>query len=236
MYGYIYKTTNLINEAIYIGRHKAEKFEPEKYIGSGTVFRRALEKYGIENFKCELLDTAETKEELNDKERYWIAKYKKDCPERMYNITIGGDAITEGLRKLRKDEEIKFVLLEEVPNYIEEGWILCALETKKKYRKIARKKWKEKHPDKVRESKLNYMRNHPEKNKDAQVRYLANEENRKKHNELVKANYHKNKEVQQQYYREYNKDPEHKAKHREAQRKWYEKQKLKKQLEKENRN
>jgi hypothetical protein len=39
----------------------------------------------------------------------------------MYNITIGGDAITEGLRKIRKDEEIKFVLLEEVPNYVEEG-------------------------------------------------------------------------------------------------------------------
>lgn len=235
MYGYIYKTTNLINEAIYIGRHKAEKFEPEKYIGSGTVFRRALEKYGIENFKCELLDTAETKEELNDKERYWIAKYKKECPERMYNITIGGDAITEGLRKLRKDEEIKFVLLEEVPNYIEEGWILCALETKKKHRKIAHKKWKEKHPDRVRESKLKYMKSRPEKNKEAQARYLANEENRKKHNELVKANYHKNKEAQQQYYREYNKDPEHRAKHIEAQRRWREKQKLKKQLEKENR-
>lgn len=225
MYGYIYKTTNLINEAIYIGRHKAEKFEPEKYIGSGTVFRRALEKYGIENFKCELLDTAETKEELNDKERYWIAKYKKECPERMYNITIGGDAITEGLRKVRKEEEIKFVLLEEVPKYIEEGWILCAVETKKKNRKIAHKKWKEKHPDRAREANLKCMRNRPEKNKEAQARYLANEENRKKHNELVKANYHKNKEARQEYYKNYFQDPEKKAKHAEAVRKYRQKKK-----------
>lgn len=70
MYGYIYKTTNLVNGMIYIGRHMAEAFELEKYIGSGTVLKRAINKYGIENFKCELIETAETKDELNRKERY----------------------------------------------------------------------------------------------------------------------------------------------------------------------
>lgn len=46
MYGYIYKTTNLLNGKIYVGQHKAEKFEPDKYLGSGTIFLEALQKYG----------------------------------------------------------------------------------------------------------------------------------------------------------------------------------------------
>ena len=33
MYGYVYKTTNLVNHKIYIGQHKSNKFEPDKYIG-----------------------------------------------------------------------------------------------------------------------------------------------------------------------------------------------------------
>jgi hypothetical protein len=70
MYGYIYKTTNLINGKIYIGRHKATQFEPHKYIGSGAILKSAIEKYGFENFKCELLDIADDKESLNEKEIY----------------------------------------------------------------------------------------------------------------------------------------------------------------------
>ena len=34
MYGYIYKTTNLVNGKIYVGQHKGEF--TEDYIGSGT--------------------------------------------------------------------------------------------------------------------------------------------------------------------------------------------------------
>ena len=47
MFGYIYKTTNLINNKIYIGQHKSEKFEPNKYIGSGVVLLKAINKYGF---------------------------------------------------------------------------------------------------------------------------------------------------------------------------------------------
>lgn len=35
MYGYIYKTTNLINGKIYIGQKKSEKFLGINYLGSG---------------------------------------------------------------------------------------------------------------------------------------------------------------------------------------------------------
>lgn len=39
MYGYIYKTTNLINGKIYIGQHKANKFLGQSYLGSGKRFK-----------------------------------------------------------------------------------------------------------------------------------------------------------------------------------------------------
>ena len=52
-YGYIYLTTNLINNKIYIGQHKG-KFNA-RYLGSGLHIKRSIKKYNRENFKVELL-------------------------------------------------------------------------------------------------------------------------------------------------------------------------------------
>lgn len=54
MYGYIYKTTNLINGKIYVGQHKG-KFD-RGYVGSGKILKLALTKYGKQNFLTELID------------------------------------------------------------------------------------------------------------------------------------------------------------------------------------
>lgn len=56
MYYYIYQITNLINNKIYVGKHKSKK-DPfnNGYFGSGTQIKNAIEKYGIENFKKEVL-------------------------------------------------------------------------------------------------------------------------------------------------------------------------------------
>lgn len=70
MYGYIYKTINLINNKIYVGQHKCNVFEPDVYIGSGTLLRRAIQKYGTENFKNELLCECFSQQELDDQEIY----------------------------------------------------------------------------------------------------------------------------------------------------------------------
>ena len=43
MFGYIYKTTNLINGKIYIGQHKSEVFD-NSYYGSGKLIGRAITK------------------------------------------------------------------------------------------------------------------------------------------------------------------------------------------------
>lgn len=53
-YGYIYITENLVNNKKYIGLHKSAEFD-RKYIGSGTLLRKAINKYGIENFSCKVL-------------------------------------------------------------------------------------------------------------------------------------------------------------------------------------
>lgn len=57
MYGYIYKTTNLINGKIYVGQHKFSKDNIDRsYIGSGIHLKHAVEYYGKDNFKCEILE------------------------------------------------------------------------------------------------------------------------------------------------------------------------------------
>ena len=90
MYGYIYKTTNLVNNKIYIGQHKASTFEPQKYIGSGVILDNAIKKYGLENFKNELICICYSKEELDAKEVYYINLYNSTNRLIGYNIQTGG--------------------------------------------------------------------------------------------------------------------------------------------------
>lgn len=91
MYGYIYLTTNLINNRKYIGQHKSDVFT-ENYKGSGMILRQALEKYGWDNFKVELLEECSSKEELDLRERYWIKEYDAVYSSEFYNIAFGGNS------------------------------------------------------------------------------------------------------------------------------------------------
>ena len=91
MYGYIYKTTNLINGKIYIGQKKSNKFLAEKYLGSGKRLREAIEKYGRENFKVELIEWIEFFELMDAREIYWISYYNATNKDIGYNISEGGN-------------------------------------------------------------------------------------------------------------------------------------------------
>lgn len=91
MYGYIYKTTNLINGKIYIGKHKASEFNPN-YKGSGTAYlSNAFKKYGWENFKVEFLIPCFSLEELNTEERFLIEWFNSRDRSIGYNRAEGGD-------------------------------------------------------------------------------------------------------------------------------------------------
>jgi group I intron endonuclease len=81
----IYKTTNLINGKFYVG--KDERNKPD-YLGSGINLQRAIKKYGKENFIKETLEVCSTREELIEREKYWITETK--AQELGYNIADGG--------------------------------------------------------------------------------------------------------------------------------------------------
>jgi hypothetical protein len=61
----IYKTTNLLNNKIYIGQ---DKFNNPKYLGSGKLLNISIKKHGIQNFKKEILEECNSKKELNERE------------------------------------------------------------------------------------------------------------------------------------------------------------------------
>ena len=103
MYGYIYITTNLINNKKYIGQKKSSYFLKEEYLGSGKYLKRAVEKYGCENFKVELIEECNSKEELDEREKFWINKHNAVYSDEYYNLAFGGHSvqivITEEHRK-----------------------------------------------------------------------------------------------------------------------------------------
>ena len=90
MVGYIYMTTNLINNMRYIGKHKSTQLQLNRYLGSGARIVQAIKEYGRKNFVCEVLEVCDTIEQLNAQERVWIAKYNATERNDFYNIAEGG--------------------------------------------------------------------------------------------------------------------------------------------------
>lgn len=90
MYGYIYKTINLLNGMIYIGQKKSPKFLGNAYLGSGKLLRKAVKKYGHDNFRVELLESIESQEDMDTQEIFWIQYYNATDHNVGYNISEGG--------------------------------------------------------------------------------------------------------------------------------------------------
>lgn len=70
-YHFIYKTTNLINGKYYIGMHSTNELN-DGYIGSGKYLWYSIRKYGIENFKCEILEFLPDRTALANREKELI--------------------------------------------------------------------------------------------------------------------------------------------------------------------
>lgn len=90
----VYKITNMVNRKVYIGqtikslgsrwsKHKSNLKAP-------TAINSAIHKYGAENFTIEQIDVALTRDELDEKEIYWISFYSSTDKEIGYNIKAGG--------------------------------------------------------------------------------------------------------------------------------------------------
>lgn len=119
-YGYIYKTTNLINGKYYIGMHRARKPGQQDlfYLGSGTALKLAIKKYGKENFKQEIISWHKTRKELEKVEISIIKECREKANDNIYNISDGGDGVDPKIasinmkarwNKMDKAERSKFV-------------------------------------------------------------------------------------------------------------------------------
>ena len=97
----IYMHTNKINGKVYIGQTSRSVNERWRKNGEGyvnnTLFYRAIQKYGWDNFEHEILYTGLTKEEADKKEIEMISFYDSNNPEKGYNLTNGGKG-TNGYR------------------------------------------------------------------------------------------------------------------------------------------
>ena len=91
----IYRITNCINGKTYIGQHKYKETPYDSYMGSGKHLRRAQKKYGIENFKKDILVFCIIDKKLIDMmEKEYIALERKCNTNGCYNIADGGEGRT----------------------------------------------------------------------------------------------------------------------------------------------
>jgi len=88
MFYTIYKITNLIDGKIYIGKHQTKDLN-DGYMGSGKHLKSAQTKYGIDNFKKEILFQFDNEDEMNAKEAELVTEEFASSSTN-YNICPGG--------------------------------------------------------------------------------------------------------------------------------------------------
>jgi len=86
----IYKTTNLVNNKIYVGKSTGTRKDDKYYFGSGLYVKRAIQKYGMANFKRDTLEECSSNN-VDQRETHWINKLDARNPKVGYNIAPGGE-------------------------------------------------------------------------------------------------------------------------------------------------
>lgn len=87
-YHFTYKTTNLINKRYYLGMHSTNNLNDD-YIGSGKRLWYEIRKYGKENFKIEILNYYNSREELINAEKVLITEGDLNSSNCL-NLKLGG--------------------------------------------------------------------------------------------------------------------------------------------------
>lgn len=110
-YGRIYIIKNTVSDKVYVGQTKVSlKLRFQNHLsaarnGKDYIIGKAIRKYGEDKFYIELLEEC-TVEELNEREKYWIAFFNSTDNRFGYNISIGGNVIRT-TKELDKDMVIK---------------------------------------------------------------------------------------------------------------------------------
>lgn len=90
-YGFIYITTNMVNGMRYLGQKKFDEHGTWKnYLGSGVYFNNAVQKYGKENFKRNIIHICYSANELNKAEYDLSVFFNVIEDKSWYNLCYGG--------------------------------------------------------------------------------------------------------------------------------------------------
>tara|TARA_R110002126_G_C10384441_1_gene494488 strand:+ start:291 stop:1109 length:819 start_codon:yes stop_codon:yes gene_type:complete len=113
MKGFIYITTNNISGRRYIGKKyyvysNGKVSNWKSYFGSSKTLKEDIEHFGVENFSREIIDEAETKEELALLEKHYIDEANAVFNEGYYNLSNNVDKFftsAEGIERGLKTRE-----------------------------------------------------------------------------------------------------------------------------------
>jgi len=131
----IYRISNKINNKFYIGYHKTKNINDE-YYGSGHLIKKAIKKYGIENFAKEILFIYTNEKEAFLKEKELVTKEVINSGL-CYNLNVGGHGGFEAIRRQGKNNsclnrkiihnpetnQTKKVLEKDINNFLNSGWV-----------------------------------------------------------------------------------------------------------------
>ena len=90
IYYIIYKTTNIVNGFEYIGQHSTANLT-DGYLGSGLRLKNAINQYGKESFKKEILYIFDNFDQMNQKEIELVNESYINRSD-TYNIVLGGNS------------------------------------------------------------------------------------------------------------------------------------------------
>ncbi len=113
---WIYKITNIQNNKIYIGQTiRPVQERINRHFNDAlnniidTHFARAIRKWGKHNFIYEIIDTAETQEELNIKEQKYIRLFQATDSDYGYNETDAINKCGGNTYQSKTEEEMKII-------------------------------------------------------------------------------------------------------------------------------
>lgn len=141
----IYVVTNLVNGKKYVGRTRCDN---DNYYGSGDLVKKAIRKYGKENFSKVYVDSTLGSNEANKLEVEWILKEDSLIPNG-YNLLLHGYGgnMSESQKKIIK-QGVK-------AQWDDPNSIFNSKEYRKRLSDAAQNRiWSDETKEKIRQSKL----------------------------------------------------------------------------------
>ena len=111
---HLYKITNIVTGEYYIGKHNG--WTQNGYWGSGNRIQRLIKKYGIKNFKYNILVISDV-DYIFQLEKKYITPEMVDLDEKCLNLTIGGKGVgymSEDIKQKLRESRAKQIMSSEM--------------------------------------------------------------------------------------------------------------------------